>query len=165
MNFDALSLQFKTAKPLILLRAKSAPFTLSFLYKVFKEPIEKPLSISSRWLALYLVAPLSTLVGGLWMVNGWRINRIGKYLQDIIAVKINIILNSFVSINGLQPKIQTLEWESPNQRLKYKWQRRSIDWFIYLMTFVFSGFLSQILLLKDKTGSIITQISQLEFPV
>src|SRR5436190_22442220 len=37
MNFDALSLQFKTAKPLILLRAKSAPFTLSFFYKVFKE--------------------------------------------------------------------------------------------------------------------------------
>jgi len=37
MNFDALSLHFKTAKPLILLRAKSAPFTLSFFYKVFKE--------------------------------------------------------------------------------------------------------------------------------
>jgi hypothetical protein len=37
MNFDALSLQFKTAKPLILLRGKSAPFTLSFFYKVFRE--------------------------------------------------------------------------------------------------------------------------------
>lgn len=37
MTFDALLLQFKIAKPLILLRAKSAPFTLSFFYKIFKE--------------------------------------------------------------------------------------------------------------------------------
>jgi len=37
MTFDTLSLQFKTANPLILLRAKSAPLTLSFFYKVFKE--------------------------------------------------------------------------------------------------------------------------------
>ncbi len=37
MNFDSISFQFKTSKPLILLRAKSAPFTLSFFYKVFKE--------------------------------------------------------------------------------------------------------------------------------
>lgn len=37
MTFDELSLQFKTARSLILLRAKSAPFMLSFLYKVFQE--------------------------------------------------------------------------------------------------------------------------------
>lgn len=37
MTFEDLSLRFKTARPLILLRAKSAPFTLSFFYKVFKE--------------------------------------------------------------------------------------------------------------------------------
>ncbi|MBX2933861.1 MAG: DUF3375 domain-containing protein [Ferruginibacter sp.] len=37
MTFDELSLQFKTAKPLILLRRKNAPFILSFFYKVFKE--------------------------------------------------------------------------------------------------------------------------------
>src|SRR5687767_16000428 len=37
MTFDDLSLQFKTAKPLILLRAKNAPFMLSFFYKIFKE--------------------------------------------------------------------------------------------------------------------------------
>lgn len=37
MTFDALSLQFKTARPLILLRANNAPFILSFFYKIFKE--------------------------------------------------------------------------------------------------------------------------------
>lgn len=37
MTFDALSLQFKTARPLILLKSRSAPFTLSFFFKVFKE--------------------------------------------------------------------------------------------------------------------------------
>jgi hypothetical protein len=37
MTFDALSLQFKTVRPLVLLRAKSAPLMLSFFYKVFRE--------------------------------------------------------------------------------------------------------------------------------
>jgi hypothetical protein len=37
MTFDDLSLQFKTAKPLILLRANSAPLMLSLFYKLFKE--------------------------------------------------------------------------------------------------------------------------------
>ena len=37
MTFEELSVQFKTAKPLILLRAKSAPLMLSFFQKVFKE--------------------------------------------------------------------------------------------------------------------------------
>jgi hypothetical protein len=37
MTFDDLSLQFKTARSLIILRLKSAPFMLSFFYKVFKD--------------------------------------------------------------------------------------------------------------------------------
>jgi hypothetical protein len=37
MTFDDLSVQFKTARPLVLLRLKSAPFMLSFFYKIFKE--------------------------------------------------------------------------------------------------------------------------------
>lgn len=37
MTFDDLSLKFKTARPLIILRAKSASLMLSFFYKVFKE--------------------------------------------------------------------------------------------------------------------------------
>lgn len=37
MTFDTLSLQFKSARALTLLRAKNAPFILSFFYKVFKE--------------------------------------------------------------------------------------------------------------------------------
>lgn len=37
MTFDELSLHFKTARPLILLRAKNAPFMLSFFYKIFQE--------------------------------------------------------------------------------------------------------------------------------
>lgn len=37
MTFDDLSLKFKTARPLIILRAKSAPLMLSFYYEVFSE--------------------------------------------------------------------------------------------------------------------------------
>lgn len=37
MTFDDLSIKFKAARPLIILRAKSAPLMLSFLYKIFRE--------------------------------------------------------------------------------------------------------------------------------
>jgi len=37
MTFEELSFQFKIAKPLMLLRAKNAPFMLSFFYKVFND--------------------------------------------------------------------------------------------------------------------------------
>lgn len=37
MTFEDLSLKFKTSRPLIILRAKSAPLMLSFFYKAFKE--------------------------------------------------------------------------------------------------------------------------------
>lgn len=40
MTFDQLTAQFKTARPLVLLRAKSAPLLLSFLHKVFREAHE-----------------------------------------------------------------------------------------------------------------------------
>lgn len=37
MTFEELSIQFKTLRPLILLRAKNAAFILAFFYKVFKD--------------------------------------------------------------------------------------------------------------------------------
>ncbi len=37
MTFEALLLQFNNAKPLKLIRAKSAPLMLSFFYKIFKD--------------------------------------------------------------------------------------------------------------------------------
>jgi len=37
MTFEDLSLKFKTARPLVILRAKSAPLMLSFFYKAFRE--------------------------------------------------------------------------------------------------------------------------------
>jgi hypothetical protein len=37
MTFEDISLKFKTARPLVILRAKSAPLMLSFFYKAFRE--------------------------------------------------------------------------------------------------------------------------------
>lgn len=37
MTFEDLSLKFKTARPLIILRGRSAPLMLSFFYKAFRE--------------------------------------------------------------------------------------------------------------------------------
>lgn len=132
---------------------------------VFSQSNSNITNSQTHWTGLYLVAPLSTLVGGLWMVNSWRISRIGNYLKDVTAKKINLILNYAETEKRFSTEINVLEWESSSQRLKYKWERRTIEWFIYLMTFVVSGILSQILLLKDRYGSLWNRVASLEFPI
>ena len=37
MTFEEILVQFKTAKPLLLMRAKNAPFIISFFHKVFAD--------------------------------------------------------------------------------------------------------------------------------
>lgn len=59
MNFDTLSVHFKTSKPLILLKATNAPLILSFFYKVFVEA--KVTTISNRELKQKLAAYLEDL--------------------------------------------------------------------------------------------------------
>ncbi len=121
--------------------------------------------IQPHWTALYLVTPLSTLVGGLWMVNGWRISRIGLYIRDEISMKLNKLAKADDTKDNLEMGTQVMLWESSNHRIKYKWKRRSIEWVIYLTTFVLSGVLAQILLIKDKVGTIPYRISNMDFPL
>ncbi len=59
MTFDELSLQFKISKPLMFLRAKNAPFILSFFYKIFKQ-VHTP-AISNTEIRSKLVSYLEEL--------------------------------------------------------------------------------------------------------
>ena len=136
--------------------------SLSISGAIFSFVFSRPLNnAGTNVTALYLVAPLSSIVGGLWMVNTWRIKRIGNYISEEISKKINMLLNS--SGSNIT-EINIMQWESSNQRIKYKWNRRIIEWFVYLMTFIVSGILAQLLLLKSYTGSLKNQILELDFP-
>lgn len=131
---------------------------------VFAKQQEQNINEISRWSALYIIAPLSSLVGGLWMVNSWRIVRIGNYLDEVISRKVNSLLNTSLSTSKYLPEMQVLGWESSNHRIKFKWERRLIEWLIYLITFAISGILSQILILQKTTGSLQSRLSKLDFP-
>jgi hypothetical protein len=48
--------------------------------------------VPSRQAALYLVAPLATIIGGLWLGNAWRTYRIGKYIRDVLSPKLNTLI-------------------------------------------------------------------------
>lgn len=119
----------------------------------------------THWAALYLVAPLSTIVGGLWVVNGWKIMRISEYLEQEISPKLNILLRLSEPNHGFAVQQEVMQWESSDQKLRYKWKRRSIEWFIYLTTFVLTGTLSQLLLLRERDGTVYERIKNLEFPL
>ena len=118
------------------------------------------LNNQTYWSALYLVVPLATLTGWLWIVRHWKTIEIGNYINKNLAPKINDLLNSQ---SDTQNKV--LEWEeTSNLKVKSNRKIRITEWLAYLMTFVGSGILSLIILLTKTTGSFYQRICDLEFP-
>jgi hypothetical protein len=116
-----------------------------------------------RRLALYLVAPLSSVIGGLWFVNSWRIHRIGAYLRDVLAFRVNALL---VSETDPPPPavVEVFSWEVSTQRLRYKWPRRIVEWLTLVVSFVMTGFIAQFLILRIQPGSLWERLWQIEMP-
>jgi len=118
------------------------------------------LNNQTYWSALYLVVPLSTLTGWLWIGNHWKVNTIGNYLKENISPKINHLLNSQLDVHN-----NVLEWEeNSSKKIKSNRRERITEWLAYLLIFVGSGILSLILLLTESTGSFGQRICELEFP-
>ena len=105
-------------------------------------------SMISPRLSLYLVSPLASAIGGLWMVNTLRIHRIGAYIRDVIARNINIILNAGVSLSAQGCEVFT--WEGSSQRLFHKWFRRFLESVVLLAAFVVAGAVAQVLIVRLK---------------
>ena len=116
----------------------------------------------SRYTALYLVAPLGAIFGGLWYVNTLRIYRIGVYIRDDLAPKINVILKSQEAINPAA--FEVFGWESSNERVMQKWKRRLLEWVVLLSVFVLAGVAAQYAIFSEECGSFVERIQQLENP-
>jgi hypothetical protein len=116
-----------------------------------------------RRLALYLVAPLSSVIGGLWFVNSWRIHRIGAYFRDVLAFRVNSLL-----VSGSDPPppaaVEVLSWEISAQRLQHKWSRRVAEWLTLVVSFVMTGFIAQFLILRTQPGPLWQRIWHIEMP-
>lgn len=123
-----------------------------------------PLLATRQWTPLYLVTPLSSLVGGLWMVNTWRINRLGLYIKEILTKRIEAILNSGLAGDALHREKTVLEWQSSDQRNKYHWERRLLSSYVYISTFVVSGIAAQLILLNDSKGTLQHRVFTAQFP-
>jgi hypothetical protein len=119
----------------------------------------------SRRLALYLIPPLSTAIGGLWFQNRFRIRRIGRYLRDVIAPRVNASLAIISTEVEDGSKVdEVLTWQSSHQRYMYRWSERILGGFAVLMSFFSTGALAQALILQGASGSMPDRIRQLEFP-
>jgi hypothetical protein len=116
----------------------------------------------SRETALYLVAPLGAIIGGLWYVNTLRIYRIGVYIRDRLAPKINLILRSPEESN---PAIfEVFDWESSSERVLQKWKRRLLQWAVLLSVFVFAGIAAQCAIFSEYSGSFTQRTQRIENP-
>ncbi len=126
---------------------------------------EQPNSaIASRRLALYLVTPLASAIGWLWLVNAQRIYRIGVYIRDVLRPKINVILASYLTGEPIAA-FQAFDWEASTQRIMHKWSRRVLEWVVLLAAFVLTGLVAQLLIVGEQGGSLRQRLGHVERPV
>jgi hypothetical protein len=118
---------------------------------------------SFRHAALYLVPPLSAVVGGLWLSNAWRTYRIGVYIRDVIAPRLNTLISPPDS--GRPADFEVLGWESSGQRILGEWQRRLLDLGILLGVFVFAGIAAQYIIISQQPGGLAIRLREVEYPL
>jgi hypothetical protein len=122
----------------------------------------EPNQLSSRYLALYLISPLAAVICGLWMSNSWRAFRIGRYIRDFIAPKLNALVVLRVELRAAD--FEVFRWESSAERVLGEWGRRILDLGVLLSVFVLAGTGAQFLLLSEQTGPLRSRIESLAFP-
>jgi hypothetical protein len=107
---------------------------------------------------LYVIPLISFLTGGLWMVNSWRMNRIGLYLRDKITVRLNALLQLDLNTEHKEA-YQVLGWESSQERLMFKWKRRLFEWAMYATCFSMTGTVAQILIQPRPSITLVTLVA------
>jgi hypothetical protein len=59
-----------------------------------------------RELALYVVAPITTAMGGLWISNNWGMYNIHFYIMEVLAPRANGILQNGSHVLGWESSLQ-----------------------------------------------------------
>lgn len=144
----------------ISLTIAGALFTFAFSSNS-SPPANAPVS---RQLALYLIAPLSSAIGGIYLVNTLRIRRIGSYIRNVIRPRVNALLASTSAVD-MAPQYEVLSWEVSSDRITAKWSRRILEWIILVTSFVFTGAVGQFLIYSQTVGTTIRQrLDSLQMP-
>lgn len=127
-------------------------------------PLAREGGVPSKSLALYLIAPVCALIGGLWIDGTWALYRLSSYIREVLSVQANSILsNSKVdAIEG--SAIRVLGWESSEQRYFFGPGTRIVGPLVYLGSFVLPGVVSQMLIISRSHGSLVERVSSLELP-
>jgi len=115
-------------------------------------------SLMSRRMALYLVSPLATTIGALWLVIAARIYRIGVYIGDVLAPALNELIST-------PPSLEVFKWQSSGHRLMKKWHRRLLEWVVLLCAFVFAGVVAQYIIVSNQLGPLCSRLLIVESPV
>ena len=144
--------RIKFRDQLMLIALASTGAVLSFAYSgtIVQEP--------HRRLALYLVAPVTSALAGLWISNNWGIYNIRYYIIDVLATQMNAILQDSDS------RRKVLGWETSPHRYPRSLYLRLLEGFFFFISFFLPGVTSQLLILENGT-SLIGNIDHLRFPI
>ena len=114
-------------------------------------------------MSLYLIPPLASATGGLWLVYASSAHRIGAYIRDVLALKINALLSRNPAI-GPAAAFEAFAWESSSQRVMHKWSRRILEWAVIISVFVLSGVMAQYVIISRQQGALIDRIRAVQSP-
>lgn len=100
----------------------------------------------------------------MWLVNAQRIYRIGVYIRDVLAARINDLLAE-PGATGPTAMFDVFGWESSSQRVINKWSRRFLEWVVLLSAFVFAGVVAQYVIIADQHGRLLDRVRGVENPL
>ena len=144
--------RIKLRDQLMLVAIGAAGALLSFAYSGPASDVG-----SHRGLALYLVAPITSAMGGLWISNNWNMYSIHFYIIEVLTTRVNAILQA----GGSQATV--LGWEASLQRGSKPPFLRSLEWLFFFVSFALTGIAAQLLLLESSHG-IYDGFLRLRFP-
>jgi hypothetical protein len=120
--------------------------------------------VSPSYLALYLIPPLGAAMEALWVANTLKINRIGKYIRDVLRKKLNDLLAG-ARTTEQRGALDVFAWEDSTERSLASLPRRLGYSVVLISAFVLAGAVAQVLVLAPQSGSIRQRFVAVHYPL
>jgi hypothetical protein len=122
-------------------------------------------SFLSAYSALYLIAPICTLTGALWIDGAWITYRIQSYIDEVLCRQINLsLVDSSAPPIGDAGNIRALAWGNSAHRSFQGPAMRFVGGLSYIGSFVLPGVIGQ-LVFGSTQGTVQERLHQLGSPI
>jgi hypothetical protein len=160
---DEILLTLRWRQNLMFASVASAGALFSF---ALADPAAGQSGAPSKALALYLIAPICSLSGLLWVDASWSMYRASFYIGEVLSAKVNSMISG-MGVRGSGDRVLpgVLGWENSTHRNMRGPGTRFLQILGYVGSFVGPGVISQVLILTGSGRYPFGRAPKLDIPV